>query len=119
MATYETTVHGTIKELKEHINRCKAWLGETLSVEGESNGEVDGIKYCTVGFERYAMIGQGRVSLHVLFLEYSEGVKVVAQSLGGSQAMFFKINHWSEDNFLKAFVEVLDNYKKNKTKEEE
>lgn len=46
-------------------------------------------------------------------MEYKDGVRVIATSLGGSQAVFMKVNHWSEDNFLQAFVNLLDAYEKN------
>lgn len=112
MARYEATVHGTIDELKEYINRTKSNLGITISVEEETTGEVDGIKYYIAGLERYAALGQNRISLNISLLEYSEGVRVIATSLGGSQAAFFKINHWSEDNFLNDFVRVLESYER-------
>ena len=49
-----------------------------------------------------------------MLIEYSEGVKVIATASGGSQAAFFKINNWSEGNFLDAFVAVIKPYKAKK-----
>lgn len=112
MARYEATVHGTIEELKGFIDKNKQRLGATISTEEETDGVVDEVKYYMVGFERYAYLGQNRVSLNISMLEYSEGVRVVATSLGGSQAAFFKINHWSEDNFLNDFVSLIEAYEK-------
>ena len=45
-------------------------------------------------------------------LEYSEGERIVATSLGGSQAAFWKINHWSKEKFLNAIVRVLEEYER-------
>ena len=114
MARYEATVHGTIDELKAYIEKNKYNLGSTISYEEETTGEVDGIKYYAAGFERFAALGGNRVSLNITMMEYSEGIRVIAMSLGGSQAAFFKINHWSEDNFLNDFVRVLESYERGK-----
>lgn len=38
----------------------------------------------------------------------------IATASGGSQAAFFKINTWSEENFLDALVAVIKNYKTRK-----
>ena len=114
MARYEATVHGTIDELRKYLNKNKQNLGLTISTEEETTGEVDGIKYYIAGLERYAALGQNRVSLNISLLEYSEGVRVVATTLGGSQAAFIKINHWSEDNFLNDFISLLESYEKHK-----
>jgi hypothetical protein len=114
MARYEATVHGSIDELKQYIDHNKSRFGITLSTEEETEGEVDGIRYYAAGLERYAWLGQNRVSLNVVMLQYSEGVRVIATALGGSQAAFVKINHWSEDNFLNDFVSVLEEYERKK-----
>ena len=112
MARYETTVHGTIDELKAYIDKNKKNLGITISTEEEVAGEVDGTKYYIAGLEKYAVLGQNRVSLNISMLEYSEGVRVIATSLGGSQAMFMKINHWSEEAFLDSFITMLEDYER-------
>jgi hypothetical protein len=112
MARYEATVHGNLKELKNYILKNRVRLGETITVEEESEGMVDGVGYYVAGLERYSVLGQSRVSLNLMMLEYSEGVRVVATSLGRSTAMFVKINHWGEDNFLSAFVTLLKEYER-------
>ena len=112
MARCETTVRGTIDELRAYIDKTKLNLGITISTEEEVTGEVDGIKYYIAGLERFAALGQNRVSLNISMLEYSEGVRVIATSLGGSQAAFWKINHWSEDSFLNDFVRMLEDYER-------
>ena len=112
MAKYVTTVKGSIAQLRKYIDRNKSQLGFTISTEDETEGTVEGINYYVAGYERYAYIGGNRVSLNVTMMEFSEGVRVIAISLGGSQGAFVKINHWSEDNFLNAFVSVIEDYKK-------
>ena len=72
MARYEETVPGSIDELRKYINRNKSGLGTTISTEEETAGEVDGIKYYVAGLERYALLGENRVSLNDSIADYKE-----------------------------------------------
>lgn len=117
MAKYTTTVGGSLNELVKYIKHNEPKLGSTITLEEEVTGTADSVKYWVGTFERYAVLGENRVSLNVMLIEYSEGVKVIATASGGSQAAFFKINTWSEGNFLDAFVAVIDPYKAKKRKQ--
>lgn len=114
MAKHVTTVPGTIDELKSFIEHNASSLGFTISLEEEISGSIDGVKYQVCTYERYAVLGENRVSLNITMLEYSEGVRVVATASGGSQAAFFKINTWSEGSFLDDFISVIEAYKRKK-----
>ena len=117
MAKYTTTVGGTLKELVTYIKHNEPRLGSTITLEEEITGTADSVKYWVGTFERYAVLGENRVSLNVMLMEYSEGVKVIATASGGSQAAFFKINTWSEGNFLDAFIELIRAYKAKQDKQ--
>ena len=112
MAKYTTTVGGSLNELVTYIKYNESRLGSTITLEEEITGTADSVKYWVGTYERYAVLGENRVSLNVMLIEYSEGVKVIATASGGSQAAFFKINHWSEDNFLNDFVSIIETYVK-------
>ena len=112
MAKYTTTVAGSLEQLRKYISRNGPNLGATITLEEEISGTADGVKYWIGTYERYAVLGENRVSLNIVLLEFSEGVRVIATSSGGSQAMFLKINHWSEDNFMNDFVSIIETYKK-------
>ncbi|MBQ6388424.1 MAG: hypothetical protein IJH90_02180 [Mogibacterium sp.] len=114
MAKYTTTVGGTLDELVTYIKHNEPKLGSTITLEEEITGTADTVRYWVATFERYAILGENRVSLNVMLIEYSEGVKVIATASGGSQGAFFKINTWSEGNFLDAFVAVIKPYKAKK-----
>ena len=114
MAKYTTTVGGSLNELVTYIKYNESRLGSTITLEEEITGTADSVKYWVGTYERYAVLGENRVSLNVMLIEYSEGVKVIATASGGSQAAFFKINTWSEGNFLDAFVAVIKPYKAKK-----
>ena len=112
MAKYTTTVGGSLNELVAYIKHNESRMGSTITLEEEIIGTADSVKYWVGTYERYAVLGENRVSLNVMLIEYSEGVKVIATASGGSQAAFFKINHWSEDNFLNDFVSIIETYVK-------
>ena len=112
MAKYTTTVGGSLNELVTYIKYNESRLGSTITLAEEITGTADSVKYWVGTYERYAVLGENRVSLNVMLIEYSEGVKVIATASGGSQAAFFKINHWSEDNFLNDFVSIIETYVK-------
>ena len=88
MAKYTTTVGGSLNELVTYIKHNESRLGSTITLEEEITGTADSAKYWVGTYERYAVLGENRVSLNVMLIEYSEGVKVIATASGGSQAMF-------------------------------
>ena len=114
MAKYITNVPGKLDELKAYIRKNGPRLGTTITLEEDILGTVDDVRYWVGTYERYAVLGDNRVSLNVVLLEYSEGVKVIATASGGSQAAFFKINTWSEGNFLDDFVSLIKSYQARK-----
>ena len=112
MAQYTTTVKGKLDQLRKYILRNEPLLGATITLEEEISGSADEVKYWVGTFERYAALGENRSSLNVVLMEMKDGIRVIATASGGSQAMFLKINHWSDDNFLDAFIGVVEGYKK-------
>ena len=110
MAIYETTVPGTLVEVKDHIIHNISYLGFSISVGDESEGIIDNTKYCVIGLERFGLLSQNRLSLNLTLLEFSQGVRIIAISLGASQGALVKINTWSENSFLKDFESIIDRY---------
>ena len=78
MAKYITTVPGSLEQLRKYIYHNGPNLGATLSLEEEISGTADGVKYLIGTYERYAVLGENRVSLNIVLLEISEGVRVIA-----------------------------------------
>lgn len=59
-------------------------------------------------FERYSYAGGNRVSLSVTLFQNGDGpIHLSAITAGGSQALFFKINTWGEENFLEKLRELI------------
>ena len=110
MAKFTAVVPGTIDSFWKYLDRNTVKLGTTATLEDQVSGSADGVKYKVCTYERYAVMGENRVSLSVFMIEYSEGVRIVATASGGSTGAFIKINHWSEDNFLNDFEALVKAY---------
>ena len=53
-------------------------------------------------------MGGNRVSMSVTLFQAGNGpVQICAITSGGSQAMFWKINTWGEESFLKTLEKLL------------
>jgi len=82
----------------------------SASYEDGSDYYSNGV-YCAVRvYERYSYLGKNRVSLAVTVIGVGNDLFVSAITAGGSQAIFFKINTWGEENFLSCAVEIIDGY---------
>lgn len=110
MAKYTATLPGSRDELAEYIKTHAKGLGVTVSLEEEQAGEAGPVKYWVGTFERYALVGKNRSSLTVVLMEHGEGVDVVATASGGSQAVYLKVNVFSEQSFLEDFEKLMGWY---------
>lgn len=61
----------------------------------------------------YSYSGKNRLSLSVNVVEHQNHIHITAITSSGSQAMFFKINTFGEDNFLYKFKDALKKFKAN------
>ncbi|MBR4193986.1 MAG: hypothetical protein IKQ54_06625 [Oscillospiraceae bacterium] len=110
MAKLETTLTGSIDRWGDKIREGILQGSVSASLEDESAFEsADGQCQCRVlVFERYSMAGGNRLSLSVtLFQDATGNIDCSAISSGGSQAAFFKLNTWGEENFLDRFRAVI------------
>ena len=112
MAKLEKTVVGDFLELKKYIEDELPKLSTTFSFEEGFEGISNGRRYWVAACERYAYTGRGRASLNITLLEEDDGNHIMATSTGASQAMFFKINTWSEESFLDTLRDVLEEFEK-------
>ena len=62
------------------------------------------------GYERYSWTGSNRVGMTVTSVQDGPYVHIAGVSLGGSQAMFFKVNTLGEQNFLNTLDAAIDQW---------
>ena len=104
MALYEETITADLDELVPYIKRSLADQSTTFHLEEETEYTADGVRVKVLCCERYAYSGSGRVAMTVTLVESAGSVRVIGTAAGGSSAMFFKINDWSDNNFLNTLV---------------
>lgn len=79
----------------------------SATYEDGSDYTAGGIRCAVRVYERYSYLGGNRVSLNLTLVGEGDILFLTAITSGGSQAMFFKINTWGEENFLDALREVV------------
>ena len=112
MAKYESELQGNFDEIltKVHDGIIKGSM--SASYENGSDYQNENIRSAVRVYERYSMAGGNRVSLNIMLIGDKENLFISAIASGGSQAMFFKINTWGEENFLQCAVDIIENYKR-------
>ena len=58
-------------------------------------------------FERYSYLGGNRLTMTLILAEQSGQTRVTAITSGGSQALFYKLNTFGEEAFLKKLEALL------------
>jgi hypothetical protein len=61
-------------------------------------------------YERYSAAGGNRVSLCIAVLAVGQDLAVSAITSGGSTAVFWKVNTFGEEAFLKKAAEAISSY---------
>lgn len=108
MAKYEKRGVGNFDEVVSHIHEAVMNRSATISYEENSMYRNGDVKLAVRAYERYAYFGGNRSSLTVTVLGDKDKIFVSAVATGGSQAMFFKINTWSEKSFLETAISAID-----------
>ena len=108
MAKFEKVLNGNFNDILNRIEDGILHGSVSASLE-DSSDFVYGDARCSIRvFERYSYAGGNRVSLSVtLFQNGDSPIHISAIAAGGSQALFFKINTWGEENFLEKLRELL------------
>jgi len=112
MAKYESRLRGNFNELIARIDDGIRRGSVSASFENGSDYEQNGVRCAVRVYERYSMIGSNRVSLNVTLIGRDDELFVSAITSGGSQAVFFKINTFGEEAFLRCAADIIEAYKR-------
>ena len=108
MAKYETRLHGDFDRVLNYLHDGILEASSSASYEDESYVQFAGVRCCVRVYERYSWSGGNRVSMAVTLVGDGENLFLSAITAGGSQAMFFKMNTWGEENFLDTLRELAE-----------
>ena len=112
MAKYESRLNGDFGILLNRIDQGIMKGSFSATREGSSDWYNDTVRCAVRVYERYSMIGSNRVSLNITLVGSGDDLFVSAISSGGSQAVFFKINTFGEESFLRGVRDIVEAYKK-------
>ncbi len=109
MAKLECMLRGNLDSMAQRIDEG-ILRGISATREEESVFRGNGVRCLTRVYERYSALGGNRVSLTVTLFSCGEQTQLSAITTGGSQALFFKLNTWGEENFLQRLRNVIADY---------
>ena len=108
MAKYERLVTGNFNDILNKLDNAVIKGSISASYEDGTDYHRDDFHFALRIYERYSYWGKNRVSMTITIVGRDGQYKVTAVTSGGSQAMFFKINRWGENNFLKTVINIID-----------
>ncbi|PHP53022.1 DUF6054 family protein [Actinomyces ruminis] len=104
MSVYTRTLVGPFDELMPFLT--SSITGQSVSASEEPSADVRTAagRVAVRAFERFSWTGSNRVGMTVTAVEDGGAVHVVGITVGGSQAVFMKINTFGEEAFLETLV---------------
>ncbi|MCL1849452.1 MAG: DUF6054 family protein [Clostridiales bacterium] len=112
MAKYECNLQGDFDDFLHFMDVGIIRGSTSASFEDGSDYASGGVRCAVRVYERYSFIGSNRLSLSITLAGHGDDLFVSAITAGGSQAMFFKVNTFGEENFLRLAVDLIDAYQR-------
>ncbi|OKL51313.1 DUF6054 family protein [Buchananella hordeovulneris] len=110
MAELMRTVNGQLEAFVEYLADYVLAKSSSAHIETSSIFNSGPTKIAVLAFERYSWTGGNRVGMVVTVAGSDNVLQVHGVSLGGSQAVFFKINTFGEESFLATLDETLNEW---------
>ncbi len=108
MAKLERELIGDFDKTLAQIHEGIMSGSVSASFEDQSFWQSDDVRVAVRVYERFSWLGSNRVSMSVTLAGKGDKLFITAITSGGSQAVFFKINTFGEEGFLRTLDEVLD-----------
>jgi hypothetical protein len=110
MAHYQQQLTGDVDRLVAHLDQAIPGGSITAKYEAGTDHRIGDARMVVRAYERYSAMGGNRVSLCVSILAVGEQLALSAVSAGGSQAVFFKLNMFGEEAFLRQAVDAIESF---------
>lgn len=111
MAHYEQQLTGDVDAFVAHLDREIAAGSISARFEDTADLRLGTARTVVRVYERYSAMGGNRVSLSVSVLAVDRALAVSAITSGGSQAVFWKLNTFGEEAFLKKAVQAIEGFR--------
>jgi len=110
MAHYEQQLAGDVDAFIAHLDQQIAAGSISAKFEDTADLRLGTARTMVRVYERYSVMGGNRVSLNVSVLAVDGTLAVSAITSGGSQAVFWKLNTFGEEAFLKKAVQAIESF---------
>ena len=107
MAKLDRLVRGSFDTVLDRLTRGILQGSISASLEDGADYAFSGGRAAVRVFERYSYLGGNRLTMTLVVAEQGEQTRVTAITSGGSQALFYKINTFGEEAFLKKLEALL------------
>lgn len=109
MAKIESRLYGDFDQILADLHDA-VHTSISASLEGRSDLTVEDCRCAVRIYERYSALGGNRLTLNITLLQKKNQIYLIAVTAGGSSAMFFKVNTFGEESFLKTIQDVVQKY---------
>ena len=110
MAKYERKINGDFDSLLGKVHDDITSGSVSVSYEDGGDVSMNGTRVAVRIYERYSALGGNRVSMNVTIAGNGEDLYLCAITSGGSQAVFFKINTFGEEAFLRICEKSVEEF---------
>lgn len=107
MAKLNRPVPGEFNTVLDRLTRGILSGSISASLEDQADYVFQDGRVAVRVFERYSYMGGNRLTMTLIVSERCGQTQVTAITSGGSQALFYKINTFGEEAFLKKLEELL------------
>jgi len=111
MAKFESYLNGDFNTILSAIEQGVIQGSVSATLENGSNYASGHFRCAVRVFERHSMMSKSRVSMNVTLMDDGQRLFLSAITAGGSAAMFFKINTFGEENFLREIERVVSGFR--------
>jgi hypothetical protein len=110
MAQAEYVLTGDVGRFITYLDEAITEGSTTAKLEGRADRRIGDARMVVRIYERYSALGGNRVSLSISVLSVGDQMEVSVITSGGSTAMFWKVNTFGEDAFLKRAEDAIRRY---------
>ena len=111
MAHYSDVLPGDVDALVAHLDRAIPGGSISGSREAGSDQAIGDARMVVRVYERFSALGGNRVSLTVSIMAVDGRMAISMNSAGGSQAVFFKVNTFGEEAFLRKGLDAMQSFR--------
>src|SRR5690242_6873406 len=105
MSHFEHTLTADLDALVAHFDDVIVAGSVSANLEESSDQQIGPARMVVRVYERFSALGGNRVSLGISILGVGDQLAISASTAGGSEAVFWKLNTFGEEAFLKKAVE--------------